>query len=170
MFSGLRQGSVLYILDKSTNPKVSVGYVQRINAPHPMYNTYNPAVSFGANLQTVVDIVVKIDNEEKEFVGVPSTGVIHSYGDYVITETKDGMIQEVDTMLHNSKSIVDSVEQHKKNMAACEDILKQLNPVYAKEQQRDEAIDSISERMNKMENVLTRLESMLSNSSNYGNN
>lgn len=170
MFSGLRQGSVLYILDKSTDPKVFIGYVQRINAPHPMYNTYNPAVSFGANLQTVVDIVVKIDNEEKEFVGVPSTGVIHSYGDYVITETKDGMIQEVDTMLHNSKSIVDSVEQHKKNMAACEDILKQLNPVYAKEQQRDEAIDSISERMNKMENVLTRLESMLSNSSNYGNN
>lgn len=164
MFSGLRQGSTLYVLDKTTDPKVVTGYVQRISAPHPMYKTYNPAVSFGTNMQTVVDIVVKIDNEEKEFVGVPSVNVIHSYGDYVIAETKENMIQEVDAMMQNSRSIVDSVEQHKKNIEACESILKQLNPVYAKEQQRDEAIDNISGRIDRMEDVLTRLESMLTKS------
>lgn len=169
MFSGLRQGSTLYILDKSTDPKVVTGYVQRINAPHPIYKTYNPAVSFGTNMQTVVDIVVKIDNEEKEFVGVPSTGVIHSYGDYVLSETKENMIQEVDAMLQNSQNILDSIEQHKKNITACESILKQLNPVYAKEQQRDEAIDNISGRIDRMENVLSRLESMLTKSNAYDN-
>ena len=169
MFSGLRQGSTLYILDKSTDPKVVTGYVQRINAPHPIYKTYNPAVSFGTNMQTVVDIVVKIDNEEKEFVGVPSTGVIHSYGDYVLSETKENMIQEVDAMLQNSQNILDSIEQHKKNITACESILKQLNPVYAKEQQRDEAIDNISGRIDRMENVLSRLESILTKSNAYDN-
>lgn len=169
MFSGLRQGSTLYILDKSTDPKVVTGYVQRINAPHPIYKTYNPAVSFGTNMQTVVDIVVKIDNEEKEFVGVPSTGVIHSYGDYVLSETKENMIQEVDAMMQNSQNILDSVEQHKKNITACESILKQLNPVYAKEQQRDEAIDNISGRIDRMEDVLSRLESMLTKSNAYDN-
>ena len=61
----------------------------------------------------------------------------------------------------SSKSIIDNVEQHKENIAACEEILKQLNPVYAKEQQRDEAIDNISGRMDRMENVLVRLESIL---------
>lgn len=169
MFSGLRQGSTLYILDKSTDPKVVTGYVQRINAPHPIYKTYNPAVSFGTNMQTVVDIVVKIDNEEKEFIGVPSTGVIHSYGDYVLSETKENMIQEVDAMMQNSQNILDSVEQHKKNITACESILKQLNPVYAKEQQRDEAIDNISGRIDRMEDVLSRLESMLTKSNAYDN-
>ena len=169
MFSGLRQGSTLYILDKSTDPKVVTGYVQRINAPHPIYKTYNPAVSFGTNMQTVVDIVVKIDNEEKEFVGVPSTGVIHSYGDYVLSETKENMIQEVDAMMQNSQNILDSVEQHKKNITACESILKQLNHVYAKEQQRDEAIDNISGRIDRMEDVLSRLESMLTKSNAYDN-
>lgn len=169
MFSGLRQGSTLYILDKSADPKVVTGYVQRINAPHPIYKTYNPAVSFGTNMQTVVDIVVKIDNEEKEFVGVPSTGVIHSYGDYVLSETKENMIQEVDAMMQNSQNILDSVEQHKKNITACESILKQLNPVYAKEQQRDEAIDNISGRIDRMEDVLSRLESMLTKSNAYDN-
>ena len=57
-----------------------------------MYQNYNPAVSFGANLQTAVDIVLKVGDEKKEFVGVPSTAVIHSYGDYVLSENKDNMI------------------------------------------------------------------------------
>ena len=161
MFSGLRQGTTLYVLDKSERPKVVTGYVENVTAPHPMFKSYNPNVSFGTNMQTVVDIVVKIDNDKKEFVGVPSNSQIHSYGDYVISENKDAMIQEVDAMLANSKSIIDNVEQHKENIAACEEILKQLNPVYAKEQQRDEAIDNISGRMDRMENVLVRLESIL---------
>lgn len=166
MFSGLRQGSTLYVLDKTTEPKVVTGYVQRISTPHSMYKTYNPAVSFGTNMQTVVDIVVKINDEEKEFIGIPSINVIHSYGDYVISETKESMIQEVDAMMQNSRNILDSVEQHEKNIEACESILKQLNPVYAKEQQRDEAIDNISGRIDRMEDVLARLESILTKSNN----
>ena len=162
MFSGLRQGQTLYVLDKSSEPKVVTGYVERISAPHPMYPNYNPNVSFGANLQTVVDITVKIDNDKKEFVGVPSTSSIHSYGDYVLSESKDNMIQEVTSMLENSKSILSNVEQHKSNIIACEKILKSLSPVYAKEQERDEAIETISGRMDKIESILARLENRLS--------
>ena len=127
MFSGLRQGTALYVLDKSEEPKVVTGYVERVSAPHPMYQSYNPNVSFGANLQTAVDIVLKIGNERKEFVGIPSTAVIHSYGDYVISESKDNMIQEVNAMLANSKSIIANVEQHKSNITACEKIEMMLS-------------------------------------------
>ena len=162
MFSGLRQGQTLYVLDKSSEPKVVTGYVERISAPHPMYPNYNPNVSFGANLQTVVDITVKVDNDKKEFVGVPSTSSIHSYGDYVLSESKDNMIQEVTSMLENSKSILSNVEQHKSNITACEKILKSLSPVYAKEQERDEDIETISGRMDKIESILARLENRLS--------
>lgn len=170
MFSGLRQGTTLYVLDKSEEPKVVIGYVENVTAPHPMYKTYNPTVSFGTNMQTVVDIIVKIGNDKKEFVGVPSTSTIHSYGDYVLSENKESMIQEVDAMLSNSKAIVESIEQHKANITACENILKQLNPVYAKEQQRDEAIDNISGRMDRMEDVLARLETMLTKQNIHENN
>lgn len=162
MFSGLRQGTALYVLDKSEEPKVVQGYVERVSIPHPLYQNYNPSVSFGANLQTAVDIVVRIGNDRKEFVGVPSTAVIHSYGDYVLSESKDSMIQEVNAMLANSRSIVANVDQHKSNIAACEKILKELSPVYAKEQERDEAIDNISGRMDHIEGILARLESRLS--------
>lgn len=170
MFSGLRQGTALYILDKSEEPKVVTGYIENVSAPHPMYNSYNPAVSFGANLQTVVDIVVRMGNDRKEFVGIPSNGSIHSYGDYVLSENKEGMIQEVDAMLQNSKNVISSIDQHKQNISACEKILKSLNPVYAKEQERDEAIDTLTEQVNSMQNVLARLESMLSKQNTYGSN
>ena len=126
-----------------------------------MYPNYNPSVSFGANLQTIVDVTVKLGDERREFVGVPSTATIHSYGDYVLSESKDNMIQEVTTMLENSKSILSNVEQHKSNISACEKILKELNPVYAKEQERDEAIDNISGRMDRIEGILARLENKL---------
>lgn len=126
-----------------------------------MYPNYNPNVSFGANLQTVVDITVKMNNDKKEFIGVPSSSFIHSYGDYVISESKDNMINEVNAMMENSRSIISNVEQHKSNIQACEKILKELNPAYAKEQERDEAIDNMSNRMSRIEDVLARLESRL---------
>lgn len=162
MFSGLRQGTALYVLDKSKEPKVIQGFVERMSAPHPLYPNYNPSVSFGANLQTAVDITVKLGDDRKEFVGVPCTATIHSYGDYVLSESKDSMIQEVTSMLENSKSIIANVEQHKSNVSACEKILKELNPIYAKEQERDEAIDNISGRMDRIEGILARLENKLS--------
>lgn len=161
MFSGLRQGTALYVLDKSEEPKVVTGYVERVSAPHPMYQSYNPNVSFGANLQTAVDIVLKVRDDRKEFVGIPSTASIHSYGDYVISESKDSMIQEVNAMMANSKSILANVEQHKSNITACEKILKELNPVYAKEQERDEAIDALTKQVNSMQDILARLEQRL---------
>lgn len=145
-----------------------MGYVESITAPRPMYKTYNPAVSFGTNLQTVVDIVVKLDNEKKEFVGIPSTNTVHSYGDFVISETREGMIQEVDAMLQNSKNVVASVNQHESNIKACENILKTLNPVYAKESERDETLDSLTKQVDNMQSVLTRLESIITKQNTNG--
>lgn len=162
MFSGLQQGTTLYVLDKSKEPKVITGYIERVSPIHPMYPNYNPNVSFGSNLQTAVDIVVKIDGDKKEFIGVPSNAVIHSYGDYVLSESRDSMIQEINAMLSNSRSMVANIEQHKSNITACEKILRELDPVYSKQQERDEAIDSLTKQVNSMQDILARLEQRLS--------
>lgn len=161
MFSALRPGAVLYILDKSADLVVKVGYVENVTTQRPMYKTYNPAVSFGTNMQTVVDVSVKIGNDKKDFVGLPSNESIHSHGDYVVSESREAMISEVDAMLQNSKDILNSVDQHKATITACERILKELNPVYAKEQERDTAIDSLTSQVNDIKDTLSRLEAQL---------
>jgi len=50
MFSTLRKGATIYILDRSSEPEVKIGYIDNVTTPRPMYPTYNPAVSIGTNM------------------------------------------------------------------------------------------------------------------------
>lgn len=162
MFSTLRKGSSIYILDRTNEPDVKLGYIENVSIPRPMYPTYNPAVSLGTNMQTVVDLTVRIDNETKEFC-VPSNLSIHTYGDYTLSENKEAMISEVDSLRQTTEDIISNVDKNKKDLAAYVNILKQLNPVYAKEQERDTAISELSQRMDSIQTSLSKLEQLLEN-------
>ena len=137
-----------------------MGYIDSVSMPRPMYPTFNPQVSLGTNMSTVVDIKVRIDDQVKEFC-VPSSLSIHTYGDYTLSENKEAMISEVDSLLQNSRDILDSIDKHKQAIAAYENILKSLNPVYAKEQERDGAISNLSQRVDSIQDSLDRLERLL---------
>lgn len=163
MFSALRQGAILYILEKGEQPNFKIGTVESVTQPRPKYNTYNPSIPFGANMETIVDITVKIDNEQKDYIGVPSNASVHGYGNIVISENRDAMVAEVNSMMQTSKQIIESVDYHKSVIASCEEMLKQLDPDYAKQQERDDAIDSLKgevgslrDDMNKILNLLTK--------------
>lgn len=161
MFSALRSGSTIYILDKNENLQLKTGTVESVSVVRPMYKTYNPTVSFGTNMQTVVDISVKVDDQRIQFECVPSNLSVHSNGNITISENREAMIQEVDSMLQNSKNILQSIDKNKEIISQCENILKELNPVYAKEQERDDAISGLTEQVNSMQGVLSRLEELL---------
>ena len=137
-----------------------MAYVDNVSMPRPMYPTYNPAASLGTNMQMVVDLTLRIGDEKKEFC-VPSNLSIHTYGDYTLSENKEAMISEVDSLLQNSKDVLDSVEKHKTAISAYEKILGELNPVYAKEQERDSRLDDLTQQMGSMQNTLKRLELLL---------
>ena len=124
MFSALRQGSNIYILDKSETLKLMVGTVETISGVRPMYKTYNPAVSFGTNMQTVVDITTKIGDQTLQFECVPSNLSVHSNGNYTISENRESMISEVDSIMQSSKSVLESIDKHKTIAVQCENILK----------------------------------------------
>ena len=89
----------MYILDKGETPSIKIGQVESVTQPRPRYGTFNPTIPFSANTETVVDIAAKIDNEKKDFIGVPSNASIHGYGNVVISESRDGMISEINGLL-----------------------------------------------------------------------
>ena len=169
MFSTLRKGATVYLLDRTSKPEVKVCYVDNVTIPRPMYPTYNPAVSMGTNMQTIVDVTLRIGDEKKEF-SVPSNLSIHTYGDYTISENKEAMISEVDSLLQQNKEVIDTIDKRKSDSAAYEEILKTLNPVYAKESERDSRIDSLSQQVGSMQTTLNRLESILLRNGTNGNN
>ena len=96
-----------------------------------------------------------------DFKNVPSSQSITTYNNVVITETKELMSNEVDNMLQSSKNIIDSVPYHNSVIKSCEEILKDLNPRFAKEKERDEDISNLKTRIggieSKMDQVLTLL-------------
>lgn len=160
MFSTLRKGSTIYILDRTGKPEVKLGQIENVSMPRPMYPTYNPQVSLGTNMQTVVDIKTRIDDYTKEFV-VPSNLNVHTYGDYTISETKESMISEVESMLKDLTDRIENVDKYKEDAEVYKDILKDLNPVYAREQERDQAITELNSRVDSLQGVIARLDSFL---------
>ena len=153
MFSALRQGSVVYILEKGENPVLKVGQVVSITQP-------NYSSNFLMNGSTI-DINVKVNNQNMDFKNVPSSQSVANYNNVVITETKELMSNEVDNMLQNSKSIVDSVTYHNNIITSCESILKELNPRFAKEKERDEDINNLKDKMGGIESKMDKILSLL---------
>ena len=149
MFSALRQGSVVYILEKGENPVLKVGQVVSITQP-------NYSSNFLMNGATI-DINVKVNNQNMDFKNVPSSQSVANYNNAVITETKELMSNEVDNMLQSSRSIVDSVTYHNNIITSCESILKELNPRFAKEKERDEDINNLKDKMGGIESKMDKI-------------
>lgn len=149
MFSALRQGSVVYILEKGENPVLKVGQVVSITQP-------NYSSNFLMNGSTI-DINVKVNNQNMDFKNVPASQSVVNYNNAVITETKELMSNEVDNMLQSSRSIVDSVTYHNNIITSCESILKELNPRFAKEKERDEDINNLKDKMGGIESKMDKI-------------
>ncbi len=153
MFSALRQGSVVYILEKGENPVLKVGQVVSITQP-------NYSSNFLMNGSTI-DINVKVNNQNMDFKNVPSSQSVANYNNAVIAETKELMSNEVDNMLQSSRSIVDSVAYHNNIITSCESILKELNPRFAKEKERDEDINNLKDKMGGIESKMDKILGLL---------
>lgn len=143
MFSALNQGSLIYILDKTDNPKLKIGTITAISAPKPSYNIGNA---------TVIDIKCQIDGISYEYNGIPSGVSVVSYnnGKITLSETKQGLQTEVESLLQNSRQIVNNIEYYKQNIIECEGILKELSPQFAKDKERDERLDNLENKIDKL--------------------
>lgn len=153
MFSALRQGSNLYILDKGDKLTLKIGTV--ISVTQPNYNN-----NFMMNGSTV-DINVKVDDRTLEFRNVPSSSSVTNYNNAIITETKELMSNEVDGLFQNSKNIIDSVPYHKNIVTDCEEIQKELNPRFAKEKERDEDISNLKNKIGGIESKMDQILNLL---------
>ena len=162
MFSSLRQGSPFYVLEKTDEPKLKIGSVASVSQPVPKYsNTFIPNQQFG---EMVVDVVVKVGEEELKFEKLPSNLSIANFGanGVVVSESKEAMNSEVEGMLRNSKQIVESVPYHEKVIASCDIMLRELNPQFAKEKEQEEKIGLLEQKMSGMEVTLSDIREMLS--------
>lgn len=156
MFSNLSQNSILYILDLKSNPKVISGPIERISLPRPKYNTFNPS------MEMVIDITAVIGGERREFKGVPN-GSIANFGDdaFVLAESKEALNSYVNSMLQNSRSIIENVDKHQKLIVQYEEAQQELNPDIKINKEKDKAIQNLQEQVETLQKGMQQMLAMM---------
>lgn len=151
MFSALSQGSPVYILDKTSSPEYKIGEV--VGVSYPKINPYNMGP------QNTVDLKVKIEGQIQEFNSIPSINSVISYnnGKIIISESKQGIQNEVESILQNSRHIIENIDSYKENIIQCEGILKKLSPQFAIDKERDERLSNLENRFDGVESKLDKI-------------
>lgn len=155
MFSALNQGSLVYILDKTDGVKFKIGEIVGTTVPQFAIDSSG----------MVMKLSVKINGNVAEYNNVPSAATIVSYnnGKFIIAETKQSIQSEVESTLHNANYIIEHIEDYKSQITQCEDVLKELNPQYAKDKARDEEIANIKSEVAGMKTNIDKILAAVTN-------
>lgn len=156
MFQGLRTNSLFYVLDKGENPNLRIGQVVSVSNPQTKYPAFNNGFT-PQPMETVVDVKVKLGDEEVDFKQLPANGQIANDKNLVVSDNKDAMSAEVDAMLRQSKAILESVDYNKRVVDSCEGMLQQLNPQIAKEKEQTEKINKLEGKVSGIEGKIDKM-------------
>ena len=161
MFSGIRQGNLFYILEKGEDLNLKIGQVISVSNPQPKYNQFNTTNAF-SQPEMVVDVKVKVGEESLDFKQLNANMNIANSGNVVVSDSKEAMSAEVESLLRNSKQIIESVPYHERVVASCDVMLRELNPQFRKEKEHEEKIGALEQRMGHIDGKLEKVLELLS--------
>ena len=161
MFSGIRQGNLFYILEKGEDLNLKIGQVISVSNPQPKYNQFNTTNAF-SQPEMVVDVKVKVGEESLDFKQLNANMNIANSGSVVVSDSKEAMSAEVESLLRNSKQIIESVPYHERVVSSCDVMLRELNPAFAKEKEQEEKIGALEQRMGHIDGKLEKVLELLS--------
>lgn len=159
MFSALRQGNIVYLLDKSNGLTLKSGQVISNSGANLMY---------AATPQTVINLTIDVAGENKEFNNIPAmqSSVNYNNGNLVLIDNKELAITEVENIVSSSKHILENTSYYEKMVTDGEEVLKILNPQFAKDKARDKEIADLKDKVGGMENKLDTIIGLLGKSEN----
>ena len=158
MFQNLRQGQPFYILHKGENPRCEIGSVVTVSNPMPKFpNNFQ----FPQNQEMVVDVKIRVGESTMDFQKLPAQLSIADFSpmgnSVVVSSEKDAINAEVEAMQQSSKDALAKIDYHNSVITACDDMLKQLNPQFAKDKERDEEIVRLKEQINSLTGNVSEL-------------
>lgn len=157
MFSALRQGNIVYILDKTDGLTLKKGQVVSNTAINMPYNL---------NPNSLLTITIDINGETKEFNNIPAmqSSIQYNNGALLIIDNQELASTEVENIIKSSKEILNNTEYYEKLVSDGEEVLKILNPQFAKDKARDDEFNALKEQVGGMENKLDAIINLLNKS------
>lgn len=88
--------------------------------------TQRLATMFGTKVDMIQTAIAQVNN-----------------GNLIIAESKQTIQSEVEATLQHANYVIEHIEDYKNQITKCEEVLKELNPQFAKDKARDERIAGI---------------------------
>ena len=117
---------------------------------------------FGQPQEMVVDIVVKVNNQDITYQKIPANLDIADFNNsnIVLSDNREAINSEIASLKQKSIAIINSIDFHKEMISNCDKILSELNPEFAEKQQQQLEINSLKTQMGEMAKSITELMSM----------
>lgn len=164
MLSGLRQGTPVYVLYKN-EPRFAVGKVAQVSNQYPPQFNFQQPINPN-NLGMMVDLSIEVDGKTESYSRIPINSSIAEFPDkgVIISETRDGIVNEINVIRNASQTAIDQVDLHRRIIASCDQLLLDLNPQLKHEQEQASKIASLEQQIAGMSDQIAALTGMLSKS------
>lgn len=162
MLSALRQGTPVYVLYKN-EPRFAVGKVAQVSNQYPpQFNFQQPLNP--STMGMMVDLSIEVDGKTETYPRIPINSAIAEFPDkgVILSETRDGIVNEINVIRNASQTAIDQVDLHKRIIASCDQLLLDLNPQLKHEQEQAGKISKLEEQLAGMSDQIAALTGMLS--------
>ena len=155
MFQNLRTGNTIYVLNKENGLSLEKGTIVSVSLPVPKYPL---ATTFG-NQEMLVDIVIKINNQEITYQKLPANSDIADFGNtgIVLSTSKEAINSEIVSLKTKSEDVINSIDYHKNIINDCDKLLSELNPDFAERQKQQDEIKALKDQIALMANSISSL-------------
>ena len=162
MLSALRPGTPVYVLYKN-EPRFAVAKVSQVSNQYPNLAYQQPLIPCN---NVAVDIAIEVDGKMETYQRIPLNSTIAEFPEkgVLISETREGIVNEVNAIRSASQAAIDQVEAHKRVIASCDQLLFDLNPQLKKDQEQAQEIATLKRQLAGMSDQIAALTGMLSKS------
>lgn len=157
MFGNLSKNQQVFVIDKREDGTLRIGVIDEIKNPYQISSLgVAPAMPF--------DITVKYEDGATEtFPQLQPNSAVATYnnGDVIVCDSRDVAMCEAEKINTYAKRHIELVPHFEKLISSSEQMLRRLNPSYAKQQQTDDEIRNLKEDVRNVTNTLSEMRDMM---------
>ena len=158
MFGNLSKNQQLFVIDKREDGILKIGVVDDIKNQNPYQ------VNLGYQHTIPFDVVVKYEDGSTEtFPQLAPNQSVFTYnnGDVIVCDSRDVAQIEIDKINSFCNRHIELMPYYEKLRDSTEQMKRQLNPSYAKQQETDDKIKNLESGMSQMSGDIFEMKGMM---------
>lgn len=158
MFQSVRPNSQIYIFHRGDSPRMEIGYVVNQPIPRPKYQLPS---AFGQPQETVVDLVVKTNDQTYNYNNLPAqqdvADSVSNGESLIVSDSRDAISSEIINLKQKSLDIANSRDYHLAMVDKYDKVLLELHPELAEKQEQRQEMDILKKQMDEMSKSIAAL-------------